>query len=83
MGYCQERVLHQEYLIIYSVLQGMIKYSSSFVPGCPRPEQIVDGVMKLQELVRTESVRRRSLRISRVITLIISNKMALENSYSR
>jgi hypothetical protein len=26
----------------------------------PRPEQIVDGVMKLQELVRTENVRRRS-----------------------
>jgi NADH-quinone oxidoreductase subunit B len=30
-----------------------------YVPGCPpRPEQIVDGVMKLQELVR--NVRRRS-----------------------
>jgi NADH-quinone oxidoreductase subunit B len=22
-----------------------------YVPGCPRPEQIVDGVMKLQELL--------------------------------
>jgi NADH-quinone oxidoreductase subunit B len=27
-----------------------------YVPGClSRPEQIVDGVMKLQELVRTET----------------------------
>jgi NADH-quinone oxidoreductase subunit B len=44
----------------YSTLQGIDKVIP-FVPGCPpRPEQIVDGVMKLQELVRTENVRRRS-----------------------
>jgi len=30
------------------------------VPGCPpRPEQIIDGVMKIQQLVETEALRRR------------------------
>jgi NADH-quinone oxidoreductase subunit B len=31
-----------------------------YVPGCPpRPEQIIDGFMKIQHLVETESIRRR------------------------
>jgi len=47
----------------YSVLQGIdrIMPVDVYVPGCPpRPEQIIDGIIKIQDLIEKEPIRRRN-----------------------
>jgi NADH-quinone oxidoreductase subunit B len=46
----------------YSVLQGIDRIIpvDVYIPGCPpRPEQVIDGILKIQQLVESESLRRR------------------------
>lgn len=46
----------------YSVLQGIDRIIpvDVYIPGCPpRPEQVLDGILKIQDLVQNESIRRR------------------------
>ncbi|GAB1396488.1 MAG TPA: NADH-quinone oxidoreductase subunit B [Saprospiraceae bacterium] len=47
----------------YSVLQGIDRIIpvDVYVPGCaPRPEQIIEGILRIQDLVKNEPLRRRN-----------------------
>src|SRR6218665_132683 len=46
----------------YSVLQGIDRIIpvDVYIPGCPpRPQQVLDGIMQIEKLVESESLRRR------------------------